>query len=237
MDSFIKKIFEGKANNGDDNLIHTQFQKFSKGEFQDKGSLIVKNSKGKFALSTTPEYGNEIVRALAEELGDLKTEISGALITTIDLSGEYDFKEIKNALGVRKHFIEGQMSGKEIITLMEKFPKAFFALSFSTPTSELKIKVKAPKTKPSGKDDKPKVDFCKLKTTNKDIVKRFVFDVDLDKLKKAEISHDFHITEIIKPQGETDIAKIREIAKRKGKVIRKITIDEKQSTSEAEFTA
>ena len=236
MESFLKKIFEGNAT--DDALVHAQFQKFSRGEFQNKGALTVKKSKDKFSLSTTPEYGNELVRALAEELGESKAEINGALITTIDLSEEYDFKEVKNALGVRKHFIEAEMSGKEIIELMGRFPKAFFALSFNTPASELKIKVKAPKTKPSGKgEEKPKVDFCKLKTTNKDIVKRFVFDINLDTLKKAEITHDFHITELIIPKGETDFAKMRELAKRKGKIVRKITIDEQTEEKEAEFEA
>ena len=94
MDCFIKKIFESKAEG--DELVHAQFQKFSRGEFQERACLIAKKSKDKFSLSTTPEYGNELVRGLAEELGANKTEISGALITTIDLSAEYDFKEVKN---------------------------------------------------------------------------------------------------------------------------------------------
>lgn len=236
MDSFIKKIFEGNAEG--DELVHAQFQKFSRGEFNDKGALSIKNSKGTFTLSTTPEYGNEIVRALAEELGEKKAEIEGALITTIDLKGEYDFKEVKNALGVRKHFIEGEMSGNEIIALLDKFPKAFFALSFKTPTGDLKIKVKAPKTKPSGKGEaKPKVDFCKLKTTNKDLIKKFVFDIDLDSLKKAEISHDYNITELVVPKDETDFAKMRELSKRKGTITRKTTINEKTEKKEIEFLA
>jgi hypothetical protein len=237
MDSFLKKIFEGQDLSKDD-LVHAQFQKFSKGEFNDKAGFILKRSKDKFALSTTPEYGNELVHALAEEIGSNKVGISGALITTIDLSEEYDFKEVKNALGVRKHFIEGEMSGEEIIALQEKFPKAFFALNFSTPTSEIKIKVKAPKTKPSGKgESKPKIDFCKLKTTNEDIVKNIAFDIDLDAVRKAEVIHDFIIEDIIKPKGETDFAKIRELAKRKGKIVRKITIDEVVEEKQSEFEA
>jgi len=235
MDSFIKKIFEG--NTEGDNLVHAQFQKFSKGEFNDKAALVIKNSKGKFTLSTTPDYGNELVRNLAEELGDNKAEIEGALLTTIDLRDEYDFKEVKNALGVRKHFIEGEMSGTEIIALQDKFPKAFFALTFKTPTSELKIKVKAPKTKPSGKEGKLKVDFCKLKTTNKEIVKKFVFDYDLDSIKKAEIAHDFNITDIIVPTDEEDFALMREKAVRKGTITRKVTINEEITKKEVEFSA
>jgi len=235
MDSFIKKIFEGQES---DELVHLQFQKFSRGEFPAKAALKIRNTKGKFTLTTTPEYGNELVRALAEELGDSKTQVSGALITTIDLKGEYDFKEVKNALGVRKHFIDGEMSGTEILELMDKFPKAFFGLSFSTPMSELKVKVKAPKTKPSGKGEaKPKIDFCKLKTTNPEIIKAFVFDIPLDTLKKAEIVHDFEITDIIMPEGEEDFAKIRELAKRKGKITRKIDIDDNVEEKEVEFIA
>lgn len=235
MDSFIKKIFEKKEM---DEWVHGQFQKFSKGEFNDKAAFVIKNSKGKFTLNMAPDYGNELVKALAEELGNNKAEIEGALITTIDLSKEYDFKEVKNALGVRKHFIQGKMSGAKIMELQEKFPKAFFALSFKTPTSEVKIKVKAPKTKPSGKGDaKPKVDFCTLKTTNKKIVESFAFGIDIDKTKKAEITHDFIITDIIKPKGETDFSRIRELAKRQGKIIRKVTINDEKKTSETEFTA
>jgi len=235
MDSFIKKIFEAQEL---DDLVHGQFQKFSKGEFQNKAALKIRNSKGKFTLTTSPEYGNELVRSLAEELGDNKTEVEGALITTIDLSKEYDFKEVKNALGVRKHFIEGEISGNEIIGLMGKFPKAFFALSLKTSDSSLTLKVKAPKTKPSGKgESKPKINFCKLITTNKEIVKRFVFDLNLDSLKKAEIYHDFIITDLEIPKDEEDFAKMRELTKRKGKIIRKIIIDEKEERKEVEFAA
>ena len=224
MDCFIKKIFEGSSEG--DGLVHNQFQKFSKGEFNDKAVLKAKKTSKGFSLNTTPEYGNELVACLAEELGAEKIPVSGALITTIDLRDEYDFKEVKNALGVRKHFIEAEMSGNEILDLQTRFPKAFFALNFSTSTSEIKIKCKAPKTKPSGKGKaKLKIDFCKVKTTSESLIRNFVFDVDFSKVKLAEISHDFMIEDLVRPEGESDFAKIRELSKRKGTIRRKVSLD------------
>jgi hypothetical protein len=51
----------------------------------------------------------------------------------------------------------------------------------------------------------------------------FVFEVS--DFKKAEIDHKFIINEIIQPEGETDYARIRELAKRKGEIIREALID------------
>ena len=64
----------------------------------------------------------------------------------------------------------------EIIDLLNKFPKAFFALSFETEDeTKLKIKAKAPKSgKPGTKGEEvPKPDFCKLITKDKKIVESF----------------------------------------------------------------
>ena len=55
--------------------------------------------------------------------------------------------------------------------------------------------------------------------------------------KDAEISHDFIITDIIRPEGETDFSSIRELAKKKGKIIRHSIIDDKNFDSELEFEA
>ena len=45
------------------------------------------------------------------------------------------------------------------------------------------------------------------------------------------------ITDIIRPEGETDFARIRELAKRKGKIIRKAVIDDQNMNSELDFEA
>ncbi len=233
MDSFIKKIFDGKK----DELVHIQFQRFSKGEFKDKALIKASNSKEKFSIATTFEYANELVKNLAEKLNN-KTLVTGVLVSTKDLTGEIDFKNKKQFMGVKQYVIEKEMGKEEIIDICDKFPNSFIAFSFKTNDSELKIKPKAPKSgKPGTKENEISIDFCKLKTTDKDLVKSLIFDKEAENFKKIEINHDFIINEIIMPKNEKDFAKIRELAIRKGKIIRKLNIDGKIIKKEVEFEA
>ena len=233
--NFIKKIGDKNF----DDSVHLQFQKFSKGEFQNRAIVEVKKSKDKYTIKTSAEFANELVRAMAEKLGEEKTKVTGAIVSTSDLKGELDFKEIKQFQGVKRYLIDTEMSGSELITLLDKFPKNFFALSFSVGEDVLKIKPKAPKSgKPGKGDEKPKADFCSLKTTDKEIGKSFVFEKE--DFKKAEISHTFFIERIEIPEelkGSEDFALIREKSKRVGKIFRKGEIDGASLNSEMEFSA
>jgi hypothetical protein len=236
MDSFIKKIFDGKT----DNLVHIQFQKFSRGEFKDKAVILYSHSKEKYSLSTTYEYSNDFARALAEKLGDTKTKITGVIVSTRDLTGQLNFVGKKQFAGVKQYILDGDMSGKEIIGLLDKLPTAFFALSFKVGETELKTKPKAPISgKPSTKADAaPKADFCKLYTSDKNFLKSFVFDSEINEnVKKAEINHVFHVLDITLPKGETDPVQIREKAIRKGKIVRTIKIEENATKKEHDFVA
>jgi len=230
--NFIKKVFDNDV----DESVHSQFIKFSKGEFRDRALIEAKNSRGKYTIKTSAEFANELVRDVVEKLGENKTNVKGAVVSTNDLTGELDFQSKKQFQGVKRYLIDKDMSGEDIIELMDKFPKAFFALSFETGDTKLKIKPKAPKSaKPKNKGDAPKPDFCKLKTSNKELGNSFVFEKP--DFKTAEITHTFLINEIIPPEGETDFAKIREMAKRKGKIIREAVIDGQKIESEREFEA
>jgi|TARA_Y100000034_G_scaffold74282_1_gene89370 hypothetical protein len=230
--NFVKKIFEDDV----DDEVHQQFQKFSRGEFKNRAIIKALNSKGKYSISTTAEFANELVKEVAKKLGEKKTNISGAVVSTSDLTGKLDFIDKKQFQGVKRYIIDNEMNGGEIIKLIEKFPKAFFALSFKTENTELKIKPKAPKSgKPGKGGEKPKANFCKLKTNDKNLGESFVFETE--NWRKAEISHEFIIEDIIFPEGEKDFSKIRELAKRKGKVIRKAEIDGKEVISEKDFVA
>ncbi len=225
MDFFIKKIFENKI----DELVHQQFQKFSRGEFCDRAKIHAKISNKLFKINCDPEYANELVRYLAIKLKDKKTLVKGVIISTKDLTGKLLFKDKKQFMGIKKYVIEKEMSGDEILNLCDAFPNAFIGFSFKTANSELKIKPKAPKSaKPKSKDSKNKpINFCKLKTTDKELFSKLIFEKGLDFSKEIEINHDFVIKEIIFPKDEKDFAKIRELAKRKGEIIRKIEIDGK----------
>lgn len=230
--NFIKKVFDEKI----DESIHLQFQKFSKGEFRDRALIKAKKVKDKYTISTGNEFANDFVRILSEKLGDNKTSVSGVIVSTLDLVG-LDYQSKKQFMGIKQYVIKKEMSGKEILNLLDKFPRAFFALSFEIENNLLKIKPKAPKSaKPSTKgDDKIKPDFCKLVTNDSSIGKSFVFE--RPDFKDAEITHTFFINKLILPQGETDFAKVREMAKRKGKIVRKALIDGKEIISEKEFEA
>lgn len=240
MDCFIKKIFDSKK----DELVHMQFQKFSRGEFKSKALIKMKESNGKFSLDTGYEYARELVSLLAEKLGDKKTMVTGAIISALDLTG-FKYEERKMAMGVRKYMIRREMTGKEIKELCDTQLKAFIGLSFNVGEDELKIKDKSPKSAKGAAsskkdDDEVKIDFCKLKTNDRKIIDSFIFDLEAKNAKKIEVRHDFIITDIVIPEElkkEKDFAVIREKALRKGKIIRRLDIDGKKLLKEKDFAA
>ena len=235
MKSFIQKIFEGEV----DESVHLQFQKFSKGEFVGRGMFRVKNTGGKFSVSTGPEYAKDLIMGLAEKLGSGKTMVSGALISALDLDG-FEYKEKKNAIGVRKYIIESEMTGEEILELCSKMDKAFFALSFKAGDSELTVKPKSPKSakgvsSQKKEGEKAKIDFCKLKTREKRSIEGLVFDVA--GFKNVEGAHDFIIDEIVindamRSEAGGDFGRLREMAHRKGRVVRRLNVDGEEKVSE-----
>lgn len=74
--NFIKKV----QNKNFDDSVHLQFQKFSKGEFRNRALIEAKNSNGKYTIKTSAEFANELVKALAEKLGNNKTKVTGSII-------------------------------------------------------------------------------------------------------------------------------------------------------------
>jgi hypothetical protein len=239
--NFIKKIFSKKP----DEDVHLQFQKFSRGEFKNRAIVKVKKVKDKFTIFTTAEFANELVKTMAEKIGNGKTKVTGGIISTVNLKEIPQYHNllenatVKQFQGVKNYAVDVEISGKELLDIINAFPKAFFALSFSVGDSILKIKAKAPKSaKPKNKDEAPNPDFCKLITNDKDIAKDFVWEKDDFKL--AEIFHDFIIESIAIPdsiKNEKDFAVVREKSLRKGKIVRRGKIDEKEIRSEAELEA
>ncbi len=233
--NFIKKIVDGQI----DGWVHIQFQKFSKGNFKNKAIVEAKNSKGNFTIKTSSEFANELVKIVAEKLGEDTTKIIGAIVSTSDLKGKIEFKEIKQFQGVKRYFIDKEMSGEEVLSLISEFPKAFFALTFEAKNCKLKIKPKAPKSgKPGKGNEAPKADFCVLKTSDVEIVKSFIFEKQ--DFKDAKINHGFVIENIEIPaelKNSDDFALIREKSLRVGKIIRNAEIDGVKTSKEYEFRA
>ncbi len=231
--NFIKKIVDKK----EDDLVHLQFQKFSKGTFKNRAVLKVKKAKDKYTINGTGEFINEMVRIMAEKLGSESTKVIGAVIATSDLEGKLDYTDKKQFQGVKRYLLDTEMNGDKIIKLLDEFPKAICALTFDVKGDKLKIKPKAPKMGVPGKNgDLPKTDACKLFTTDKAIGSSFVFEKEDFKL--AEINHTIFVEKIIIPETEEkDFAKIRELAKKQGKIIRISKIDGVETVKEYEFTA
>lgn len=237
MNFFIKKIFEGKSKG--DELVHLQFQKFSRGNFKNRAVIKVKKMKDNFSIGTTPEYANEFVLFLGKKLGDKQVNVTGAIVSTLDLTGEVKFKEKKQFQGVKRYLLDTEMTGNQIAGLVEKLPTAFIGLSFKGDDFDLKVKPKAPKSgKPSSKgDEKPNPDFCKLKTSDKDLAKGLMFDVDLNSFKEAIAEHEFVIEDIEVDYSIKNPKEMREKAVRKGKIIRILNVDGKTLKEEKEFEA
>ena len=96
------------------------------------------------------------------------------------------------------------------------------------------MKKKLPKP---GKSGDAKVDdkFCQLEADLKywpEIKEMFFWDFDG---KKATVTHDFLIDDLKFPQGEKDFQKIRILAKRLGKITRKMIVDGHESVKQAEL--
>lgn len=231
--NFIKKIVDKNF----DEFVHLQFQKFSRGEFKDRAVLKVKKSKNTYTINSSGEFTNEMVRIMAEKLGQTKTKITGAIVATSDLTGKINFTDKKQFQGVKRYIINTEMTGDDVIKILNEFPKAICALSFNVGEDKLKIKPKAPKMGVAGKDGElPKTDACKLVTNDSKIGESFVFETKNFKL--AEINHVFVIEKIIMPEtDEKDFSIIRELAKRQGKLIRSSKIDGVEKTATYEFIA
>jgi len=234
--NFIKKVFDGESDEG----THLQFQKFSKGEFRNRAIIEAKKTGKGYSIKTSAEFANGLVKAIAKKLGAKKVRVTGAVVSTNDLTGELEFKNKKQFQGVKKYIIDKEMSGEEIVGLLDKFPKTFFALSFEVENDKLKIKPKAPKSgKPGSKgEEAPKADFCSLKTSDESLARSFIFEKP--DFKYAKIAHTFLIEKIEIPEelkNNDDFARIREESKRVGKIIRKAVIDSVEMKKEVEFEA
>lgn len=235
--NFIKKIKDGN----NDGEVHLQFQKYSKGEFKNKAMISAKFQTNKYRINTTPEFGNELVKTVARKVADKKVKVTGAIVTTRDLTGDIEFKDKKQFQGVKRYIIEKEVTGNNILELVNNFPKAFFGLSFSTSDDEtqLKIKPKAPKSgKPGKGEETPKVNFCRLITKDKELAKSFIFEVN--EFKEANITHTLVIDELEIPEESKksgDFKKMREDALRIGKIIREAKIDGKDYKEEISLKA
>jgi hypothetical protein len=229
----MNKIFDGAC----DDEVHVAFLKFGRGEYKDKYLLEGKRQAKNWSIKAGVEYVNFLVRRCLEKVGGRVT-IKGIIVSTLDLRDEIGFDVVKvgNFQGIRKNVIDTEVEASEVLELMDKFPRVFFALSFKGDDFVLKIKAKAPKSgKPGKGGDRPVADFCSLKTGDKRIVDELFFGIG--NFGEVSVNHVIEVSDIVYPAnvGELKPAEVRELAKRKGVVVRNIVVDGVVKTSRAEF--
>src|SRR3989344_3410086 len=229
----IQKIFSGI----NDNEVHDALIKYGKGEFKSKYVLEGRRQKDKWVLKTSSEYANILVKEVLQDAEE-SVRVTGAIIATFPINEkELPITNLKQFMGIKQNVVDGEISKEALLKIIDKYPRAFFALSFITKNSELKIKAKAPKSaKPSTKTDaEPKADFCSLKTNSERIIKDIFFDGH--QFESININHTIKIDDIDIPQNISDPVLVREKSVRIGKVIRSINIDGNVRKSEKEFRA
>jgi len=235
MKNIIYKIFSGNP----DEEVHNEFIKFSRGVFDNRYLIEGKRQKDKWSIKTSSEFANFLVRRLLEKV-EGEIEAKGAIISTLDLSKDVDFEiaDTKGYMGIKQLLIDTKTSAGKIIALMDKYPRAFYALTFSIGGNELKIKAKAPKSgKPGtkGDDEGPKADFCSIKTNDKEIINDLFFD--FPSFYEIKVKHIIEVREIEIPKGIKDPREMREKAVRKGILKRFVQVDGVKKQSEKAFSA
>lgn len=233
----IQKVFDQIF----DEEVHNDFIKFSRGLFKDRYLIEAKKQANKWAIKTSAEFANDFVKAcMKKEKNNFK--VTGIISTTLDIKEEIPFEisKISQFQGVKKYVINTEIHSNQILDLMEKYPRVFFALSFKGEDFQLKIKAKPPKSGSSNKkdDEEKKADFCTLKTDDKELLNQIFFDVGLD-WKEARINHTLEINEIIYPDNFEKLkpSEVREFSNRKGRLIRNISLDGINQKKEANFVA
>jgi hypothetical protein len=233
----IKKVFDGVL----DDEVHSSFIKFGRGEYKNKYLIEGKKQSKKWAVKTGPEYSNFLVRKCLEKVSG-PVSVKGVIVSTQKLEGEdnpFEFAKVSNFQGVRRHVVDTEVSPEQIFAMMDKYPRAFFALSFVGDDFALKVKAKAPTTGKPGKekDSGPTADFCSLKTNDKNIIDELFFGVG--EFEECKVSHQINVNDIVYPENVEALkpAEIRELAKRKGVIVRTINSDGIVKTCEAQFEA
>ncbi len=234
----IKKIFEGNL----DAETHSDFLKFGRGEYKDRYLIDAKKQKDKYAIKTSAEFVNLLVKSLLKKASGTLA-VKGIMVSTFNLGEDseigFEIKKRSNFKGIRKFVVDTEIEPGKILDLMEKFPRCFFALSFTTDEATLKVKAKPPKSGKPGKDSEvAKADFCSLKTNNEEILGELFFNEGLD-WKMCSINHTIKIEDIIYPKNISEMKPedVREQSKRKGVLVRKSIVDGNEDKKEVSFVA
>ena len=232
MKSVIYNIFHEQR----DENTRNDFVKFSKGIFDNRYIIEGKKQKNRWAIKTSAEFTNFFVRKCLNKVQD-NVKVKGIIVCTFkeilnDI--KFEMEKVKKYQGINQIVIDTETSVESILDVINKYPRAFYALSFSGNNFELKIKAKTQKNgKPGSKEKGPKANFCSLKTADKEIIEDLFFDYPV--FQEIKIKHKIEVRNIKLPDGIDDPKEIRDKSVRKGVLKRFVEVDGRKEEKEKEF--
>jgi hypothetical protein len=211
MESFMKKILSGEISSES----RKYFLRFGKGYY--KRRFLLSFSMGsKIKIRGSFEWANDFVKFVRKNK-DLN--FSGKVMSNEKISG-----------------LDGRKKGSSFVYEVEEsklneFESVYFYL-VNCNDSEIILKIKKSLPKPGKNEEKIDDKFCSLDLDKKYLgAVKEAFFWDFPDCKKGRVEHEIVIDEVDIPT-EGDPSKVREMAKRKGKIVRKISCDGKESSRE-----
>ena len=243
--NFVYKLSKGEV----DDSVHRQFIRFGKGDYGGRFQLSLWKTK-KVKVKTSFEFANDLVKLCASfgkctvlpKAVVLSKEDISSLMSENNIEGTSESK--KSGLFYKNNIDEQELSQEQLTKLEDA--SYFTLMDLEGEGFKLKIKKKLPK--PGKSEAKIDNKFCQLETEDK-FYQKIKDDLfwDAPEAKKMSISHNVVVESIVMPaptgvpsasaEGKKDYEKIRELAKRKGKIIRKITIDDVEKETSFDFAA
>jgi len=98
--NFIKKLFENKT----DESVHRQFERYSKGTFEDRALVEIDKRKNNLKIKTSFEFANEFVLFLASKIKDT-AHVSGVIITNnkeLKDKVKFEIADVTQFAGIKK---------------------------------------------------------------------------------------------------------------------------------------
>lgn len=232
--NFMYKLLNGQI----DEIVHKQFRRFGKGRFEKRAMVFIRIRKN-VKIKTSFEYCNDFVELFVRRaLG--RISVSGFVSGGRDFSDKsgYKFKECSRRMGSYKGELEPfETDCAGLGRFYDEFKDDFMLLNIVADNCSLKCKSTLPKPGKESvkKSGEAKINFCVADFDDVSVVGEFAFDVDVK--KDCEIIHIYVIDEIVAPDGISDAADVRLLAKRKGKIIRIVNVDGKEIVKEYELEA
>lgn len=227
--NFLRGIFIGKTEPN----YHSKFVRYGKGEYE---RLLFEITKGKNSIKVKSsfDFANDFVGIIADNIKEAAS-VSGKIIVPGDfqkgISGICEPVSYSKRGKLYTAEISAELSPEQLRRIYDTFSQNFLLLNIKS--SEFSLKVGKSLPKPGGA---VKPNFCSA-TLPLNLLEEFAWDVKQE-FSKLIIKHVLNITDIVVPPDlRNDPAKARLEAKRKGKILRIIEIDGKETRKETEFIA